>query len=265
MPTAATSSECTDLAARELVIDVPGRRDGDALSFTVAPGQVWGVLGPNGAGKTTLLHTLAGLRPVRRGEVALAGRPLGRWRRRRIAQRLAVVFQESYDGFPATVLETALIGRHPYLSPWDLETAEDIETARQALRRMELDGLEERLVSTLSGGERQRLAIATALTQAPSIWLADEPTNHLDLRHQVAVMELLRSEARDGRAVFLCLHDVNLAARWCDRILLLDPDGGACWGSTESMLVPAALERLYGQRLEAAQINGAKVFVPVNS
>jgi iron complex transport system ATP-binding protein len=118
------------------------------------------------------------------------------------------------------------------------------------------------LVSTLSGGERQRVAIATVLTQAPALWLADEPTNHLDLHHQVAVLELLAAQASAGRAVFMCLHDLNLAARWCDQILLLYPDGEACWGPVASMLQPAALERLYGQRLLTSEIDGSPVFIP---
>ncbi|MBK1727198.1 ABC transporter ATP-binding protein [Halorhodospira neutriphila] len=260
--TAPQASTTAGLALRELVIDIPGRPDGDPLDLAVAPGEVWGVLGPNGAGKTTLLHTLAGLRPPRSGAVRLAGRGLGQWRRKALARRLGVVFQERHDGFPATVLETALIGRHPYLAPWDLETAEDLAIARGALARLGLDGLEERLVSTLSGGERQRLSVATVLAQDPAVWLADEPTNHLDLRHQTAVMGLLAERAAAGCAVFLCLHDINLAARWCDHILLLYPDGSACWGPTGAMLVTEALERLYGQRLVAGQVDGTRVFVP---
>ena len=255
----------TVLGCRELVIDIPERADGVPLDLELQPGQVWGVLGPNGAGKTTLLHTLAGLRAPRRGSVLLDGAPLVRERRKRVARALAVVFQERQDGFPATVLETVLIGRHPYLAPWDIETAEDVDLARGAIARMDLRGLEDRLVSTLSGGERQRVAIATALAQTPDLWLVDEPTNHLDLRHQVAVMELLRDEADAGRGVFLCLHDINLAARWCDRLLLLYPDGAACWGPTATMLVGDALEALYDQPLAAAEVDGAPVFVPASN
>ncbi|MCE8023501.1 ABC transporter ATP-binding protein [Billgrantia aerodenitrificans] len=251
------------LEIRELVIDVPERRDGQALTLSVEPGQVWGVLGPNGAGKTTLLHTLAGLRGPRAGQVLIDGRPLAMLGRRQVARILGLVFQERHDGFPATVRETALIGRHPWLSAWQMEGGEDLRLAEAALERLDVVHLAERLVSTLSGGERQRLAIATVLTQAPQIWLADEPTNHLDLHHQSAVMALLAEQAAEGRAVMMCLHDLNLAARWCDHLLLLYPDGEACWGPARNMLVPAALERLYGQRLATAEIDGAPVFVPV--
>ncbi|MCG5529904.1 ABC transporter ATP-binding protein [Halorhodospira halochloris] len=251
------------LSCKELITDIPERPDGDPLNFSIEPGQIWGVLGPNGAGKSTLLHTLAGLRKARHGSVKIAEVDIQRWRRKRLAQRLGVVFQERQDDFPATVLETALIGRHPFLPPLSMERGDDVSVARQALERLELDGLEQRLVSTLSGGERQRLTIATVLTQNPRLWLADEPTNHLDLRHQVAVMALLAEQAASGCGVFLCLHDINLAARWCSHILLLYPDGRACWGETESMLEKSALEQLYTQPLDSAWVNGTRVFAPV--
>lgn len=250
------------LEMKDLIIDVPARADGRAISLSVEPGQVWGVLGPNGAGKTTLLHTLAGLRPPRSGQILLNDEPLASLKRRAIAQHLGLVFQERQDGFPATVRETALIGRHPFLSAWQMEGAEDINQAEAALEALDVAHLGDRLVSTLSGGERQRVAIATLLTQAPEIWLADEPTNHLDLHHQVAVLELLSRQAAAGKAVFMCLHDLNLAARWCDRILLLYPDGEACWGDTRSMLIPSALEKLYNQRLITTMIDGTPIFIP---
>ncbi|KAA1174365.1 ABC transporter ATP-binding protein [Marinobacter salinexigens] len=250
------------LNAHNLVIDVPGRPGGQVMDFTVEKGQIWGVLGPNGAGKTTLLHTLAGLRPPRAGEVRLGSSSLAGMKRRIVSQQLGLVFQERHDEFPATVLETALIGRHPWLSPWQMESGEDIEIAEQALKRLDVAHLADRLVSTLSGGERQRVAIATVLAQKPDTWLLDEPSNHLDLHHQVAVMQLLKARAGDGCAVFMCLHDLNLAARWCDHLLLLFPNGEACWGPAENMLVPSALERLYNQTLVTVDVDGAPVFVP---
>lgn len=252
------------LATRDLIIDVPGREGGTPLNITIEPGQVWGVLGPNGAGKTTLLHTLAGLQAPRSGSVQLNDSALGQLRRRHVAQCLGLVFQDRQDGFPATVLETALIGRHPYLSPWQMEGAEDYARAEAALERLDVAHLRDRLVSTLSGGERQRVAIATVLTQAPNVWLADEPTNHLDLHHQSAVMALMAEQANQGQAVIMCLHDLNLAARWCDHVLLLYPNGEACWGPRDSMLVPSALESLYRQKLAVVEVDGAPVFVPIN-
>ncbi|SDG10005.1 iron complex transport system ATP-binding protein [Onishia taeanensis] len=250
------------LEARELVIDIPGRPAGRPLYLRIAPGERWGVLGPNGAGKTTLLHTLAGLRAPRSGEVRLGGKPLSRLTRRALARRLGIVFQTHHDDFPATVRETALIGRHPFIVPWQQEGPEDLARAEAALERLDLSHLADRELSTLSGGERQRVSLATLLTQAPQLWLADEPTNHLDLHHQVAVMELLAEQAARGCGVVMCLHDLNLAARWCSHLLLLYPGGEVCWGEADSMLVPSALEGLYGQALTTAMVDGAPVFVP---
>jgi len=252
----------TTLATDELIIDIPGRSPGAPLNLSLQPGQVWGVLGPNGVGKTTLLHTLAGLREPRDGRLILDGLPLADIRRKQVSQQMGLVFQDRQDGFPATALETALIGRHPWLSPWQMESGEDLAIAEQALQALDVIHLRDRLVNTLSGGERQRVAIATLMTQAPAIWLLDEPTNHLDLQHQTSVMKLLRSQAASGRAVFMCLHDLNLAARWCDQILLLYPDGQACWGPARDMLVTSALESLFGQRLLSAELDGYPVFVP---
>lgn len=247
---------------RDLIMNVPGRPDGFALNLNIKPGQTWGVLGPNGAGKTTLLHTLADLLPARSGQVMLNESPLTGMKRRDIARQVGLVFQERQDSFPATVMETALIGRHPWLSPWESEQGEDQARAQQALAALDVDHLSDRLLDTLSGGERQRVAIATLMTQDPNIWLLDEPTNHLDLHHQVKVMSLLREQAQSDKAVFMCLHDLNLAARWCSHVLLLYTNGDACWGAVEDMLVPDALERLYNQRLMTLQANGVSVFVP---
>ncbi len=189
--------------------------------------------------------------------------PLVERKRRDIARQLGLVFQERQDSFPATVLETALIGRHPWLSAWESEQAADLQRAQQALATMDVDHLSERLLSTLSGGERQRVAIATLMTQNPDIWLLDEPTNHLDLHHQVKVMRLLREQAALSKTVFMCLHDLNLAARWCSHVLLLYSNGDACWGGPAStMLQPSALEQLYKQKLMTVEVDGAPVFVP---
>lgn len=253
------------LAAKNLIIDIPERNSGTPLSFEIKPGETWGVLGPNGAGKTTLLHTLAGLRKPRSGAVELAGTDIQLLRRKQVAQQLAVVFQNNGEGFPATVLETAMIGRHPFISPWDIESAEDLAIARAALQKLELGNLEHRLISTLSGGERQRLAIATALSQTPKLWLADEPSNHLDLKHQVQIMELLAEQATGNCGIVLCLHDLNLAAQWCDKILLLYPNGDACWGDADTMLATPALEKLYNQPLRSIVSDGQRYFIPLSS
>jgi iron complex transport system ATP-binding protein len=233
------------------------------LDLAVFPGECWGILGRNGVGKTTLLHTLAGLRPPSFGSVRLLGDDLARLPRRRVARVLGVLFQQVDDPFPSNVLETALIGRHPHLHSWQWEESQDTERALAALRALELDTLAERPVATLSGGERQRLAVATLLVQDPLLALLDEPTNHLDLRHQIQVLSLVQAHTlRRGGAMLMVVHDVNLAARYCDRLLLLLGDGEVLHGPRERVMADEQLQRLYGYPLVTVQGPHGKAFLP---
>ncbi|MBM6549819.1 ABC transporter ATP-binding protein [Marinomonas ostreistagni] len=255
----------TWLRADQLVVAIPGQTpcSEHALTIDFKPGEVWGVLGPNGVGKTTLLHTLASLTTPAMGQVMLDDTPLKDLHRTHIAQQVGVMFQAHQDGFPATVFETALLGRFPHLSPWDMESEQDLALAEQALAQLDLTSLVQRSLSTLSGGERQRAALATLLTQQPEIWLVDEPTNHLDLHHQVAVMALLKEQALRQKTVIMSLHDVNLAAQWCSHVLLLYPDRAPIWGRAETLLTQEYLEPLYRQSLAVTEVNQRPVFVPV--
>ncbi len=220
------------------------------LNLDIQAGQCWCLLGRNGVGKTTLLHTLAGLRPPAAGSIELNGTPLNQLKRRGIARRLGILFQDNEDSFPATVFETVLQGRHPHLHSWQWETAGDHQIASCTLTRLGLSNFENRNVQTLSGGERQRVAIATLLTQQTRLLLLDEPTNHLDLHHRLDILEILRTECREKqKAVCMVLHDINLAARFADHILLLLGDGETRAGSTQEILQTTLLERLYGHRL----------------
>ena len=212
------------------------------LELRVNAGERWAILGRNGAGKTTLLHTLAGLRRPDRGTVKLDGESLETLPRRRIARRVGVLLQDHLDAFPASVLETALIGRHPYLGALQWEGPDDYALARAALQAVGLDDLAERNVATLSGGERRRLGIATLLTQDPALWLLDEPTNHLDVHQQIHTLDLLQARSQaQHKTLLLVMHDLNLALRYCDHFLLLFGAGKTAQGSADAVLTRTTL------------------------
>lgn len=251
------------LTTRELRADIGDKRIGGDLDLAVEAGQCWALLGANGAGKTTLLHTLAGLRPPAKGEILLNDQPLARWSRRQIARHLGILLQDSDDPFPATVLETALIGRHPHLGPWQWEGPEDHALAEQALAEVELQGLGHRGVDTLSGGERRRLALATLRVQDPRVALLDEPTNHLDLHHQIRLLGHLRDHARDNDgALVMALHDVNLAARFCDHVLMIFADGEIQHGPAAELMRADYLTCLYHHPIEEVATHGHRAFLP---
>ncbi|MDY0014165.1 MAG: ABC transporter ATP-binding protein [Rhodocyclaceae bacterium] len=232
------------------------------FSLQLLPGQCLALLGPNGAGKTTLLHTLAGLRAPSRGAVRMAGKPLGEWDNVALARFRGLLPQQQPDHFAASVLETALVGRHPHLSRWGWEGPEDGALARAALGAVGMAELAGREVLSLSGGERQRVAIAAVLTQAPRLFLLDEPTNHLDLHHQIKVLELFRRLADEGHGVVMVLHDINLAARYADQVILLDGQGGVRAGDREAILQPEPLSRAFGHPLRRFEIDGRPTFIP---
>lgn len=238
------------LACSGLTISVPGRNLVSNLEFDLQQGEMLAILGPNGVGKSLTLHTLAALRAAVHGTVELLGKSVAQLTRSEIARQLALLPQHAEDVFPATVMETALIGRHPHIGRFHWESENDRQIALQSLDDVDLANLSDRDVTTLSGGERRRLAIAQVLAQEPTIYLLDEPTNHLDPQHQLAVLQLFRTRKDDGASIIASLHDVNLAARYADRCLLLFGDGRWELGSTAETLSGENLSRLYATRME---------------
>jgi iron complex transport system ATP-binding protein len=251
------------LEAAQLGIRIGGVEVCSQLDLRINPGESWGILGRNGAGKTTLLHTLAGLRRPDTGSVMLDGTPLPRLTRRSIARHIGVLLQDHQDAFPASVMETVLTGRHPYLGALQWEGAADYAAATGALRAVGLEGMETRDIASLSGGERRRLGIATLLAQDPDILLMDEPTNHMDFHHQILTLDLLKQRTCDGvKSMISVLHDPNLALRYCDHFLLLYGAGETLQGAAEAVLTQPNLERLYGHPLQALQGPRGTVWLP---
>lgn len=251
------------LATHALHITIGNTTVCNDLELTINGGDRWCMLGCNGTGKTTLLHTLAGLRPPTAGDITLNDRPLTQIPRKSVAQHIGLLFQEHADAFPASVLETVLTGRHPWIGPLQWEGSKDLAIARDALQAVDLHNLETRLVNTLSGGERQRVSIACLLAQEPQLLLLDEPTSHLDIHHQIRMLELLQEQAaQHGKGLLLVMHDLNLAVRYCNRFLLLFGDGETLQGTTETALTQANLERLYQHPLQAIPGPHGMVWLP---
>jgi iron complex transport system ATP-binding protein len=251
------------LATSGLTIVIGGKHIGHEVELSIGPGESWAVLGANGAGKTTLLHTLGGLRSPTAGRILLDGAPLAHMRRRDIARRLGILLQDSEDPFPATVLETALIGRHPHIGAWQWESPDDHARAHAALAEVGLAELADRSVDTLSGGERRRLALATLLAQDPAVHLLDEPSNHLDLHHQIHLLGHLRERVTGaGGALVMALHDVNLATRFCDHAVLIFSDGEIRQGPVDELLQPGHLSCLYHHPIRAIEADGRRFVLP---
>jgi iron complex transport system ATP-binding protein len=255
------------LEARALTVAIGGKTICRDLSLRLDAGECWALLGLNGAGKTTLIHTLAGVRPPQGGSVWLEGDAMIALRRRDVARKLGLLPQDSFDAFDTTVRETVLIGRHPHLprwSWWQWENERDEGIADEALAAVELKELAARRVSTLSGGERERLAIATVLAQQPRVFLLDEPTSHLDTHRQLSLLALFAHKAKtEARTVLMSLHDANLAARFCNRVLMLFDDGTFSAGPAAEVLQVETLSRLYRHAMREIDAGDSWLFVPV--
>jgi iron complex transport system ATP-binding protein len=234
----------TCLQTVDLDIEVAGRTLVRQLNLDIQTGAFVCVLGTNGAGKTLTLHTLAGLRAAP-GSVLLDEQELTSLSRRQVARRLGLLLQIHEDAFPLSVMDSALMGRFPQLDFWQWAGSRDRDMVRQALRCFDLDGLEDRLITTLSGGERERVALATLMVQDPDIWLLDEPLNHLDPHHQIAVLAELAAVARRGKVVVTTVHNPALAMRYASHALMLYGDGDWEYGEVASLLEPERLERMY--------------------
>ena len=251
------------LALDGVRVTLGGREVLAGVDLEVRRGELLGLVGPNGAGKTTLLRAATALLPAQ-GSIAIAGRALGEHGRLELARTVAVVQQ--LPEAPPTMCagELVLLGRNPHLRLLGRESARDLAIAERAMARAGCAELAERALETLSGGERRRTFIARALAQEPALLLLDEPTANLDPEAQGAIFELLRELCADGVAVLAVVHDLTLAAAYCDRIALLHRGRIVATGAPEQVLTNEAVGAVYGQRVTviAHPRSGAPLVVP---
>jgi iron complex transport system ATP-binding protein len=229
--------------------DVDALRD---VELAIPRGAFYAIIGPNGCGKTTLLRLLLGALEPDRGEVRYDGRPVRDWPRRELARRVGVVPQVEELVFPLAVRELVAMGRYPHLGSWRAEGPADRAAVERAMATCDVDGLAARPVATLSGGERQRARVARALAQEPDTLVLDEPTAALDISHEMGIFELLRSLADRGVTVLIVTHNLNVAARYADRLLLLDRGSAVAEGEAATVFTRETLERVYRWPLAVA-------------
>lgn len=237
------------------------RRVLTGIDLRVAAGQVVSIVGPNGAGKTTLLRCIGGLLEPQRGQVHVAGRDVAELQPDQRARLLAYVPQAEPSRFPITVFDTVLLGRRPYFA-WR-PGPNDLETASRAIDMVDLHGLAHRPMDELSGGERQRVAIARAIAQDPEVLVLDEPTTYLDLHHQLLTLETVTSLAPSrGTTVAMTMHDLNLAVRFSDTIVVLHRGSIAATGSFE-VLDRTLLREVYGVECDITAVAGRPTITPL--
>jgi iron complex transport system ATP-binding protein len=220
------------------------------LSVEIPAGACTAVLGPNGSGKSTLLRLLLGTLAPSAGRIHLSDRSLSAWSRDELARQVGVVPQGEEAVFPMTVREMVTMGRYPHLGPWRRTGDADRRAVDDAMRRCDVHTMAARDIGTLSGGERQRARVARALAQQAPTLALDEPTAALDVAHEMAIFELLRDLGHAGKTVLLITHNLNLAARYADRLVLLDGGRLAAEGAPAQVLTRETVERVYGWPVE---------------
>ncbi len=235
------------------------------VSLSIESGVFWAIVGPNGAGKSTLIQLIAGLLKPASGTIHLQDKPLSHYRHKELARMLAMVRQEYIPSFGFTVLETVMMSRICRQDFVLFENADDRRIVKEALEMTEVAHLADRTLAQLSGGERQRVFIARALAQDTPILILDEPTNHLDLKHQVRIFDLLKQLQTESKKTLLAVtHDINLAARYCDRLLLLGQGGRYDSGTPSDVLKPDTLKEYFSVNCHQATLDGRPFFIPLS-
>lgn len=223
----------------------------EKINFTIETGKFYGLLGPNGSGKTTLLRAIAGLLDVKAGTILVHDKDLKRFGTKDLAKEMAVVPQNTEVRFDFSVFDLVLMGRAPYLSRFAAEGPEDLRIAQEMMELTDIWRLRDRSINTLSGGEKQRTVIARALTQQTGIILLDEPVSQLDIYHQIEIIKKLKVWNRERRiTVVAALHDLNLAAAFCDYLILMNHGKIHSLGTPDEILKRETIKEIYGVEVE---------------
>lgn len=249
------------LASTGIAVTLGANRVLDGVTLALAPGELAGLLGPNAAGKSTLMRALAGLVPVDAGTVTLDGKPLGGWPRDQRARRLAYLEQGARCAWPIAAARLVALGRLPHLGPWQRPGEADARAVSQAMAECDVAHLAARPATALSGGEEARVLLARALAGDPAVILADEPVARLDPAHQLQVMETLRRRAASGTAVLAVLHDLTLAAQFCDRLVVIDRGRIVADGAPAAVLTEDLLRTVYGVQSAVGERDGVRYVV----
>ncbi len=223
------------------------------VSFALQPKEILGVIGPNGAGKSTLIKVLTKVLTPSSGDVLLNGQAIRTMNRLELARQLAVVPQSGELPPDYCVYDLVMMGRTPHLGFLARESKRDHDLVQRVMQRTDTWQFRDRFASDLSGGEKQRVVLARALVQEPSYLLLDEPTNHLDLNYQIEVLSLVRQEVQRGLGALVVLHDLNLAARLCDRLLVLQQGSIIAEGKPTEILTESLLSTVYSSSISVLQ------------
>ena len=236
------------VSAQNLTFEIQAETLLEGVDLHADRGQFVGLIGPNGAGKSTLLRAISGILNYREGTIRLDGDDLKSLSSRDIAAGLALIPQIAPYTHGFTSIELVLMGRYPHLGRFQIEGKEDDRIARDAMRLTRTEQFSDRTLDTLSGGERQRVFVSRALAQQPRVLLLDEPTSNLDVLHQLKVLDLVRKLVDGGLTAVAAIHDLNMAARYCDRLVLLKGGRVLSEGSPEEVLAPETIQSAFGVR-----------------
>ncbi len=234
------------------------------LTFSTGKKDFIGLIGPNGSGKSTLLKIMGAILKPDSGSIEFKGSPLSQFSKKLFAQSVSWIPQEHPMVFPFKVSEIVLMGRHPYLSRLSFESEEDFDITRRAMEITMTSQFADRYFNEISGGEKQRVMIASALAQSPELLLLDEPTSALDLKYQIQILSILKNlNANHDMTLVMAMHDLNLASRFCNRLILLNEGKIVRDGTPEEVLEKEILEQVYGIEVDLSSKDGSIMVHPV--